>query len=71
MAWKKHIQQFVYFYNFKRLYQNLNYNTHNNVYNKIVNGNSLIYPKIDKSDRKNNTLSGTAYFIQYIAKFLV
>ena len=45
---KKHIQQFVYFYNFKRLHQNLNYNTPNNVYNKIVDGHSFIYAKVEK-----------------------
>ena len=46
---KKHIQQFVYFYNFKRLHQNLNYNTPNNVYNKIVDGHSFIYAKVEKN----------------------
>ena len=46
---KKHIQQFVYFYNFKRSHQNLNYNTHNNVYNKIVDGHSFIYAKEKKN----------------------
>ena len=45
---KKHIQQFVYFYNFKRLHQNLNYNTPNNVYNKIVDRQSFIYAKVEK-----------------------
>ncbi len=45
---KKHIQQFVYFYNFKRLHQNLNYNTPNNVYNKIVDEHSLIYAEVEK-----------------------
>ena len=35
-------------YNFKRLHQNLNYNTPNNVYNKIVDGHSFIYAKVEK-----------------------
>ena len=48
---KRCLSKFIEFYNFRRLHQNLTYQTPDEVYNNVEKGSRFVYAKLSKQSR--------------------